>query len=830
MLQGRRLSQKLVLTALRQCKGRKIKCGEQKPICENCEKTGQICDYSIKLNWDGRTKRKGGLENHLTVHTLRNPSQIQRQSSNTPTIDLEQRQPHEFPSLHHSQSFNKPLLATPPSVVGAAGLLDAADVRPTANATLPPITSYAKSREEKSSPYPSPAASNLDDSLMAGSKRCLFHAILPPLSPSDMPPPQQNSPLRMMAASATHVDSGHKRARLSPPMSSNSDLHHQSTSQETIRMRVGAFPSTVRWPPQSLSRHSNCTPVNGISPVPSSPAPSSTGSGESHQSRTRPSFLPQQDRRMSIESLISGSSYTRSASESAVLGHVRNCSDSSFQTSYYGVDSGYPDFDVPSNNDQEALNDTASSFSATPFSTTSLGAASENQHYTLKSPVDTSYHLRRRQPFYNIPIEVKIPEDFEPLPPILLHQPMNLLYFHHFISHTGRILVPHDCSGNPFRKILPKSRSSYLFFSAFTNYCHLVALKDDNLLRLLLAYSASHRARLMEYTEPRTRIGQYMENVFSTLSTALADPHTQISNSTFATSIMLASLEIISPNPFGTKTTISWETHLSMTRKIIFERGIREKTVDRNDEESYFLTRWFAYLDVLGSLSNSQKGLPLFKGDFWANDFADNSQDYRIDCFFGFTNRCVCILADMAELARTCDKERVTTPSADTWEPSPTSFNHAKRIRTNLMDSMQQPYQGCQHGRHPSAQHDESTTHALELTTTNDAYHWAGLIYLNRRVLRKSPEDEQIQDFVNIILVGLGKLTQGGTAEACNLFPMFIAGCEALEEGCRRKFLDRLRSVERTGMTQAYTARRVMQRVWQEGRPWEEIIDGGFIG
>ncbi len=38
---------------------------------------------------------------------------------------------------------------------------------------------------------------------------------------------------------------------------------------------------------------------------------------------------------------------------------------------------------------------------------------------------------------------------------------MNLLYFHHFINHTARILVPHDCEKNPFRQILPGSEYSH---------------------------------------------------------------------------------------------------------------------------------------------------------------------------------------------------------------------------------------------------------------------------------------------------------------------------------------------------------------------------------
>ncbi|GAW12275.1 hypothetical protein ANO14919_016380 [Xylariales sp. No.14919] len=36
------------------CKNRKIKCGEEHPACVNCQRTGETCDYSIRLNWEGR--------------------------------------------------------------------------------------------------------------------------------------------------------------------------------------------------------------------------------------------------------------------------------------------------------------------------------------------------------------------------------------------------------------------------------------------------------------------------------------------------------------------------------------------------------------------------------------------------------------------------------------------------------------------------------------------------------------------------------------------------------------------------------------------------------
>jgi hypothetical protein len=42
----------------RPCKARKVKCDEAKPTCLNCQRQDEVCDYSIRLNWDGRGKRK----------------------------------------------------------------------------------------------------------------------------------------------------------------------------------------------------------------------------------------------------------------------------------------------------------------------------------------------------------------------------------------------------------------------------------------------------------------------------------------------------------------------------------------------------------------------------------------------------------------------------------------------------------------------------------------------------------------------------------------------------------------------------------------------------
>jgi hypothetical protein len=69
--------------------------------------------------------------------------------------------------------------------------------------------------------------------------------------------------------------------------------------------------------------------------------------------------------------------------------------------------------------------------------------------------------------YYAKPVKVAIPISLHPLPDTLKHNQMNLLYFHHFLNHTARILTPHDCPDNPFRTALPESKCFIILFERY---------------------------------------------------------------------------------------------------------------------------------------------------------------------------------------------------------------------------------------------------------------------------------------------------------------------------------------------------------------------------
>lgn len=138
---------------------------------------------------------------------------------------------------------------------------------------------------------------------------------------------------------------------------------------------------------------------------------------------------------------------------------------------FYGVDLGFPDLDLGRNDDANAITGLrlGNGHAQDEFK---VPAAEDDMHADEASS-SGERRLTGPKAYYERPVPVRIPRDLEPLPAKLRENPMNLLYFHHFMNHTARALVPHDDQqSNPYRHVLPQ-----------------MAVQNDNLLSLMLAYS-----------------------------------------------------------------------------------------------------------------------------------------------------------------------------------------------------------------------------------------------------------------------------------------------------------------------------------------------------
>ncbi|KAL8731509.1 MAG: hypothetical protein Q9166_003355 [cf. Caloplaca sp. 2 TL-2023] len=852
----------------RPCKNRKIKCGEEKPACQNCERAGETCDYSIRLNWEGRNKRKGGAtpEPPVVVNTplVASPND----DGDTATIGsaADRSQP---PPLGKSESQNSTRLLE--SIEEYKKRLQFApedtsqqphNDTPRISWLDPALANYANQEvgnQELSfmSKHLSRSLGERQNDLNNGPRdtsagriprmRCLNNAAYPsPKSNVDSPPaiqfsvpvtagtyPRNSSHTQMpppfQDSFSTFQSYGvprkaqddlaaagyeNKRRRLSPGYDPTGSLQPIHSAQYGF-FGLGGNSNSLTLFGQAMNASSS--PSTSNAGIPPTPTASSVTSDDARNRSISKTTQPSQDspdlRRLSVKSLLSDDSPADSGNETPYI-----ASTVTTPTIEYGVDRGVPDLDLARNNDAAALDGLSPSLSQLDYFNNGLAPNEEEQlppEFGFGLYGNNSAHDQGG--YYAKAVTVTISRALTPLPPILQDNRMNLLYFHHFLNHTARILVPHDCSANPFKSILPQ-----------------MAIHDINLLHLLLAYSASHRALFLKHPEPATRIATWVKDVFPTLRKALNDPNAQITSSNLATAIMLASLEIISPNAF--EVTVPWQTHLTVARRMILARG-GAQSVHRKDKVSYFLSRWFAYLDILGSLSGGKNDQPLFSGNYWAND--DSDDDFQIDCLLGFTSRCVSILARIAELARQCDSERIseTGDINEEWAPSGETLQKAEQLKLDLQDARMHRYKGCPHRPSTPMMHrksgkdgDEAGWDLLEMVATNEAFHWAGLIHLNRRILGKKSEDIEVQIAVREIVSSLYKVRKGGTAEACLLFPIFTAGCDAREKGQQEVIMERLTSVEGSGMTQVHKARTLIEKVWETGRAWETLVTGEFFG
>lgn len=337
-------------------------------------------------------------------------------------------------------------------------------------------------------------------------------------------------------------------------------------------------------------------------------------------------------------------------------------------------------------------------------------------------------------------------------------------------------------------------------------------------MNLLLAYSASHQARLLGVPEPTERIGGFIDETVRSLNVALNHPEGATSDASLATAIMLASYQIVSPNPFAAS-GLTWQTHLNAARGIIVSRG-GAQGMHSGDTVSYFLVRWFAYLDLLGRLSCREIDEPVLSdsGKYWTNDTDEEGAEFSVDCFFGFTTRCVSILHSIGELARQCEGERKRLnpimgmaggyqfQSGTKWMPPKDVISKAMTLRDELRVSKLRSVGRCSHGHDSGYHFGSGDMHEefdeQELLAANDAYHWAAEIHLYRRVLGYPSNHPEVQNAVALIVEAMYKVKQGGTAENCLLFPLFTAGCESISYDHRTYTLRRMREIEKTGLTQ----------------------------
>ncbi|KAL3496501.1 fungal-specific transcription factor domain-containing protein [Aspergillus germanicus] len=468
-------------------------------------------------------------------------------------------------------------------------------------------------------------------------------------------------------------------------------------------------------------------------------------------------------------------------------------------TDHYGMDCGRADLDLGRNDDHAAI-DVSDALDVIQ----SQASSHVSSPGSLQADRDRSAGDSSKYAYYALPVPINIPRYLSPLPASLLQVPINLMYFHHFLNHTARVLVPHDCGDNPFSSVLPS-----------------MAIDDPNLLNLMLAYSASHRARFLGHPEPATRIALWVRDVFPSLRLALEDPQKKVTDSHLATAIMLLSLEIVSPGAF--EVPVPWQTLLKLARDLFIAR--QGQMTYPGNRVGAFLTRWIGYVDVIGALSCRHNQPPLLEySTVLGACHADEEWDeFAVDCFTGYTPRTGLLLTQLGGLVHQCDNERFGDMQTflPEWTPSPDIICRA--------DALVDDWEMLDANVHTHDKH-YLESESSDMIAVDRAFRYAGLLHLRRRVLGEDSESEEVLKALKGLMQAVTAIRTGVTMEAGVLFPIFTAGCETRDPSQRAEIKERLAVLEGTGMKQIQNARKLMQRCWDTELPWIAFAEGEFLG
>jgi hypothetical protein len=284
-----------------------------------------------------------------------------------------------------------------------------------------------------------------------------------------------------------------------------------------------------------------------------------------------------------------------------------------------------------------------------------------------------------------------------------------------------------------------------------------------------------------------------VSNVFPTLRVALEDPHEKVTDNHLAAAIMLLSLKIISPSTF--EVPIPWQSHLKLARELFLAR--KEQMAYPGNHIGAFLGRWLGYLDIMGTLScrHTEPPLPDYYSLISTCCSVEGLDEFCVDCFTGFTPRTGLFLTKLGKLVHQCDNERFDEMGiwVSNWRPSANVILEAQDLITDQEVLRNRAHASSRHFRE-----SEST----DIIVSDKAFYYAGLLHLHRRVLGTSPFSIPVKDALSGLRHALAQIRFGASAEVGTLFPMFTAGCEALDSEQRMEIQERFEILEKTGMKQ----------------------------
>lgn len=337
-------------------------------------------------------------------------------------------------------------------------------------------------------------------------------------------------------------------------------------------------------------------------------------------------------------------------------------------------------------------------------------------------------------------------------------------HFEFFINVTGVNLVPVPYAENPFTNVLPK-----------------LALGDDNLYDLLVAYGAAHRDMLLRNgNQSEELVNSLVDKVKQALDVMqVVNPD---SDGALTLAAVLSSLDVDRNRP-------SWRYYAQLVLEML-DRNPRDLSGSHGELQS-FVMRLTAFMEVMGSLSaNTFSQLPAVSWwPRWSGSF---------DYLTGVDLNVLPLFAEVANLVQ--QREYCALSLHDLAG----LYRRGLQIFQLLGDYWFEEYRPVN-----------------EISAMCLLFQQALQVHIYRRLFTFKLEHEYVQRLVARMTRMFDQYIKEDSTIQCNMaFIIVTAASEALDPEMRKTYLRRLKTMERAGFAYASSVSSAIVECWNQNQSY----------
>lgn len=394
-----------------------------------------------------------------------------------------------------------------------------------------------------------------------------------------------------------------------------------------------------------------------------------------------------------------------------------------------------------------------------------------------------------------------------PLPEKLLdHEYFRVVldFFKHFTGHYIVAAPPQIYKHNPMCTTIPE-----------------LAIQNTCLLDVLISHALTHRSSVL--TDEN-----YSQNLVEQLTSRGMDQLVSLTNGGFKIKsevACLTALYVCTQKIFSGHGFLGYTQFTDLARTSLENFVKEDKTVEvlnngkyllREDKNylAYFLLTWIGYLEIVGIMMMvSPESNKMPKRSSQVLERFELLNTSKLDLFLGFDisflfmfDKLIPIINVIEEIYPTASSLPIEILSkAIEWEHE---FNdiYAKFKSTD-------------------GDLDDLTGSNSTLNASNDAFYYAGILHLYRRVYNLPRTNSVVQRMVRKIYeIFKDSIDSASNTEYCTIFPFFVAACEAVLPEHRSFFYDRFEVQFLGGNLLAGDVLGILKDTWATGESWVNSV------